>query len=776
MKRQLAIRTLIRPPALVAAVAAACAVTGLMLPGVASASSPAKPSTHAVSVVLSGSPGVPAANTRTQTVYVPIQCTNSSCSTPRHVVDVINAATCNARVRSDCRVVARARVGTSPLAAVVDQKTDTVYVVNGSSNTVSVLNGARCNARVTVGCRRPVATVKVGQFPVAAAFDPKTKTLYVASPQGHIFVINAADCNALTTSGCRRPVKSVRDSRGPQSVDVDVATDTVYTADDGTGNGDTVSVINGAACNGHVSRGCGRAPRSITVGSGAFWDVVDQATDTVYVANNNDGTVSVINGARCNARKTAGCGRTPPAITTGAGPAFVAVDDAVHTVFAINQGDDTMSAISTRTCSGRVTSGCRKVPRSLQAGPDHAPGYDPFPGAAALIPQTGSAYVLTVGGASVLSVTSISRCNASRTSGCRRPAPAVADHEFVLSADPATDTIYAGDLIKPQIDVINGATCHARQLAGCALVAEIPMPDSGANVGAINDATHTLYASDEAASGTVAVINTATCNAGHTTGCAASHPAIAVGAFPGPPALNASTQTLYVPAGAAGNEVAVANVAACSAVSTSGCGQSPAEVNVGDGTNAVAVSNATNTVYAPNSGSANFNGDTMAVINGATCNGTDHSGCGHLAATVKVGFGPVGVAVDDHTHTVYVANNADGDSPGTVSVINAATCNGTDTTGCRRHFPVMATGVSPLLIALDVHTGVLYVSDFASAEVSILTGSRCNASVTSGCKAAPREQQVGSQPVGLAVDPLTRTVYVADTFQDGSMSVFPASR
>lgn len=34
--------------------------------------------------------------------------------------------------------------------------------------------------------------------------------------------------------------------------------------------------------------------------------------------------------------------------------------------------------------------------------------------------------------------------------------------------------------------------------------------------------------------------------------------------------------------------------------------------------------------------------------------GTDHSGCGRLAATVKVGLGLAGVAVNDRTRTVYV--------------------------------------------------------------------------------------------------------------------------
>src|SRR6516162_10695999 len=44
------------------------------------------------SVVLGGSPGVPLANPKTSTVYVPIQCTTSSCTTPEHVMDIVNAA------------------------------------------------------------------------------------------------------------------------------------------------------------------------------------------------------------------------------------------------------------------------------------------------------------------------------------------------------------------------------------------------------------------------------------------------------------------------------------------------------------------------------------------------------------------------------------------------------------------------------------------------------------------------------------------------------------
>jgi DNA-binding beta-propeller fold protein YncE len=740
------------------------------------ASAPDSQTAAGGSVVLGGSPGTPAANPLTGTVYVPIQCTTNFCSpnTPGHVVDVINAAGCNANTGSGCRVVATARVGSAPLAAAVDERTDTVYVTNGNDGTVSVLNGARCNATVTQGCGKPVATIKVGGFLVAAAVNPATGTLYVASPKGDVFVIDAAGCNAVTTRGCTQPVRKVTDNQGPAALDVDVATDTVYAVNNGSGNGDTVSVIDGASCNGSNGSGCGRAPRTITVGSGAFWAAVDQASDTVYVANNNDGTVSVINGARCNASVTTGCGSIPPTVTTGANPQFVAVDPSSGTVFAVNQGDNTLSAINTRTCNGTVTSGCQHRAPNEQASPNQDPGYNPFPNALALVPQTGSAYVVNVGGANVLSVVSVNRCDATATAGCRAAAPSVPASEDLISTDPATGTIYASNSSLPQIDVLDGATCHAGNLTGCAPVAEIPMGHPMANVAAVDDATHTLYAADPSA-GTVSVINTATCNARNTTGCAQHPPAIKIGASPNTPVINTATQTMYVAYGSAGNRIAVVNAATCNAARTAGCGQTPAVVKVGAGTAVLAVSAATDTIYAPNSGSS-FSGDTMSVINGATCNGTSHSGCSHLAATVTVGSGPYGVTVDDRTHTVYVANNADGDSPGTVSVINGATCNGTDTAGCTGNFPTMATGRSPLLAAVDTSTGIVYVTDFSSAGVSILDGARCNASLTSGCGAPPREQAVGSQPFGLAINQNTSTVYVTDTFQAGSMSILSTTR
>jgi DNA-binding beta-propeller fold protein YncE len=722
-------------------------------------------------LALGGSPGFQtAADARTHTLYVALQCANPSTTdtcrqTADHVMDVINTAQCNATPASNCRIVAQANVAPIADAVVIDHKTHTLYVGGGIGNSgaVSVLNEATCNAEVTSGCDRSLATFKLSGFASAMALDPATGTLYVTTLPADVVAIDGARCNAETQAGCHKPVKVLADNRGPEGVDVDVATDTVYVANTGNGDGHSVFVFNGATCNGSTGSGCGQQPQTVTAGSGAVWDVVDQRTDTVYVANYNDGTVSVIDGATCNAHITTGCDQPPATVTTGSKVSYLVVDQSRHTLFAINQGDDTISAIDTTTCDGTIVSGCAARPRNEQLTGFNPPaGYNA--NAFALVPNTGTAYLVNGGGEDYLAAVSVKDCSAIATSGCRTEEPSVPDSEYLTVLDPATDTIYGDNLQMAEIDVIDGATCHAGNLGGCTPVGEIPVPNTANAVGAVDDATHTLYVSD--VNGTLLVIDTATCNAGDTAGCGNPTSTVTIGANPFVPAINLATGTIYVPFGNEGNRVAVVNGADCNAEITSGCGQTPGVVKVGPATNILGVSQATDTIYAPSSSD-----NTVSLINGATCNGTDQSGCGSVAATAPVGLGPSGVAVNDQTHTVYVANNADGDSPGTVSVINGATCNASVIMGCSGPFPTAAVGRSPLLIGINHQTDTVYVSDYSSAGVSALDGSTCNASQTAGCAGATL-LPVGSDPFGVTVDPSRNTVYVTDLLGTGTMSVF----
>jgi len=131
--------------------------------------------------------------------------------------------------------------------------------------------------------------------------------------------------------------------------------------------------------------------------------------------------------------------------------------------------------------------------------------------------------------------------------------------------------------------------------------------------------------------------------------------------------------------------------------------------------------------------------------------------------------------VNDRTHTVYVSNNQNGDFPGTVSLINTATCNGSHTTGCAGHKPAVRVGRSPGNVAVDQANNTVYVANFASATVSILNAANCQAGRTGGCRTAVHSQPVGSVPQGIAIDPTIRSVYVSTLLGPGYMSIFKAS-
>ena len=182
-------------------------------------------------------------------------------------------------------------------------------------------------------------TVVIGIDPQDMVLNPATHTLYaVSDPEnsldGSISVINASTCNSLQASGCADNTPSVQVGNGPGALAVDQATDTVYVVN---ANSNTVSVINGAICNAQRIAGCSLTPPVIKLPENPVDVAVNQANDTVYVANWGNGsgtTVSVINGKACNAQVTSGCRQVPVQVTVGTGPAGIFMDQSTNTVYA----------------------------------------------------------------------------------------------------------------------------------------------------------------------------------------------------------------------------------------------------------------------------------------------------------------------------------------------------------------------------------------------------------------------------------------------------------
>jgi YVTN family beta-propeller protein len=137
-------------------------------------------------------------------------------------------------------------------------------------------------------------------------------------------------------------------------VAADPAAGTVYVANV---NDDTVSVIDTAT---------NTVTATIPVGSHPIYVAADPAAGTVYVTNVNDDTVSVINAATNTVTAT---------IPVGSGPVGVATDPAAGTVYVTNQGDDTVSVINAATNTVTATTPVGTTPAGVAVDPSTHTAY-----------------------------------------------------------------------------------------------------------------------------------------------------------------------------------------------------------------------------------------------------------------------------------------------------------------------------------------------------------------------------------------------------------------
>jgi DNA-binding beta-propeller fold protein YncE len=139
------------------------------------------------------------------------------------------------------------------------------------------------------------------------------------------------------------------------------------------------------------------------------------------------------------------------------------------------------------------------------------------------------------------------------------------------------------------------------------------------------------------------------------------------------------------------------------------------------------------------------------------------------------GLAPWGIAVDEVTDTIYVALQADGDYAGRVAVIDGATCNGSNTTGCSQTPPTAAAGFGSSELGLDPTTHTVYATNTEDASLSVIPGAICNRFISFGCGLVLPRLATGTypgfNPGTIAVDAADRTAYVAN--EAGGISVIP---
>jgi DNA-binding beta-propeller fold protein YncE len=473
---------------------------------------------------------------------------------------------------------------------------------------------------------------------------------------------------------------------------------------------------------------------------------VDAPAHTVYVTNHKDDDLSVIDAAACNGTHLSACAAlVPPTIHTGTNPLAVAVNDNTQTVYVGNEYDNTVAVIAAADCDATETRGCRHPAPTVAAGPG--------PNAIAVDENVHTAYVTDGGGVD-----------------------------------------QGGPRVGNTVSLIDTKDCNAQHLAGCAQtppsVTVGPLP----NAVAIDTATRTVYVADRGSgtSGSVSLINDRTCNATTYTGCA-NVPEFAVpNGNPTAIAVNTATGTVYVavvpPTGP--SVIDVYDAATCNAANTNGCRQRPAIVTVGPAGSQIlgmAVNRLTNTVYATNVGSLSggLAGDQLYVINGTRCDAATTTGCADPPAATIVGLpafkaigvpaSPEGVAVNEATNTVYVADLENGEGYGAVSVVNGSTCNATTITGCsNRAVPTVAAGFGTFGVAVDSASNRIYATGIQDTSVSIINGATCNATTTAGCTQTPAKAAIGDFPAALAVDHTAHTVYIIDN-RGTNLSLIPTT-
>jgi len=343
------------------------------------------------------------------------------------------------------------------------------------------------------------------------------------------------------------------------------------------------------------------------------------------------------------------------------------------------------------------------------------------------------------------------------TSAALATAPVGADPQWD-DLDPITDTIYVANggtgaaTGGNTVSVINGRTCRVADVTGCARRSPTVTVGLAPSALAVDPTTDTVYVTN--GNNTVAVIDGATCNAEVTSGCRQRPPEVRVGSVPTSVAIDPANHTAYVTNGM-GNDVSMINTLRCRSSDLTECNAlRPPTVPVGVGPADVAVDELTHTVYVTNDDEMGPNdGTTMSVFDASTCNATTQSGCSNQGL-VKVGTGPLAVALDESTNTIFTANHSANlpggapSSPGTVSVINGRMCDAADLSGCSTQMPVtvpvgwgpddeVLDGPAHTLYVANVHGHNIYSADGRlPGTVSVIDTGTCTGTHLGACRRA----------------------------------------
>ena len=568
-------------------------------------------------------------DSRTHTLYVGSE----------NGVGVVDIRACNAGHPTGCSgTVARVASGFGSVFPLLDAKTETLYVPQNfyaqGGDRVAVVDASRCNATVTSGCGADPATFPVGTGALKAALDPSTHTLYVGSELSAVAsVVDVRRCNASTTAGCPRkapPAVAI----GPNTLDLAVTprTHTLYGLAAGAG---VLAVVDVRHCRAGDTSRCDQHARTVQTGPDTRDLVLDPRTHLLFLAVHGEDAVQVVDTRACSAVRHGGCRREAPArpSTTTArvigstiyqGPAYG------------DRTTKTLTFAATRHCNVRDRSRC--APRaSIDLG--YAAGL-------AVDPSSDTLYLVDAH-AGLVHLVDARTCNVNRRTGCTPFATFSVPSVGNLYLDHSSHTVYADQDDLSSVAVIAGLHCNGRDRTGCGRpVLEVQLGDTPGEIH-VDQAGDTAYVAliDE---GKLALLPSAACVQA-SSGCAVVTTTQITG-FPLALAEAPGRHTLYATGSGNTNVLTLVDTATCNAQHTAGCASTwtttpMPEVPYGILDDAVADRIVVTTSVS-----------TVEVLDPRTCSVATPAGCNRSWPQIPVGFTPVYFDTSPRYNTLYTYN------------------------------------------------------------------------------------------------------------------------
>ena len=697
-------------------------------------------------VPLSSSPQIVRIDAATHTAYV---------SSDQGVVSVVDTRSCTARTHSCPAPAAQLHTPNPGADLAVDDATHTLYVSNengdGTVSEVTLFDVTHCHAGDVSGCAGPVASIPETDIPLGIAADFARGTLYVGNVASHVDVLDVRTCHVGRLTGCASAVVGGLSGAGPINpvLDPDRATLYVPEAGDGTTTSQVVGVHDLRHCRAGDVSGCGAPDVHMATGVSPTTAELVARTHTLYVQN-QDGTMTVLDVTRCSGQDGSGCAQPLVDVPVGAsfGSGIAGIDG---TLYQANDDSDTVSVVATRHCRAGDTSDCPVVP-----APTLRTGLQPFWVAAD--PSTGTVYT-TDHLDGTLEALDAGGCSARSDALCRRLGPSDTTDERIL-ADDATHTWY-GEAPDGSLVLFDTRTCTARHPERCAASEVRTGVHDNVDAPVLDQELHTLYLqNDDTGTGdhVLDVVDQSRCTISVQTGCHTVASVPLPSGSSGVMAVDPTTGTLYL--SSFDGRLWVIDAAHCNAADQSACVTPTVSVPVASGAFGLLDDPSTTTVYVGSFGADNT-GTEVDLVSTVHCRSGDVSGCRATPASFDGGSAPANLVLD--RHSLYVIDNADGDSPGAIRVYDETQCTATTPAGCVAR-ATFAVGRAPYRSVIDPVSHRAFVVDFAHAAVNTFSTDTCNAHRFDGCR--DHEIEVDDHPVRAAVDPATGSVFVL-SFEHG---------